>query len=94
LAIAVFDAAVNQGIPQAPKMLQIALGDLKVDGVIGDLTIAAAFKAEPKILRRFMAQRMIRYIRTIANDSTQEGFADDWSNRLMSLAELIFEKHS
>lgn len=90
LDVAVFDAAVNQGPGGAVRCLQIALGNLNVDGIMGDATKAAAFKASPTILRRFMAQRMVRYVRTIMKDNTQEAFADNWSNRLMSLAEVVF----
>ncbi len=90
LAIAVFDSAVNQGTGGAIRCLQIALGNLAVDGVMGDATKAAAFKSGPTIVRRFLAQRMVRYVRTIMKDNTQEAFADNWSNRLMRCAELIF----
>jgi len=89
LAIAVFDAAVNQGVGGAIRALQIAL-NLDADGIMGDKTKSEAFKAGPKTLRRFMAQRMVRYVRTIIKDNTQEGFLDNWSNRLMRLAVLVF----
>lgn len=89
LSIAVFDAAVNQGENAARRMLQIAL-EVTVDGVIGEKTIAAAFKSGPTTLRRFLAQRMARYTRTIMKNPTQEVFADNWSNRLMRCAQLVF----
>lgn len=89
LAIAVFDAAVNQGDGAAKRMLQIALG-VTVDGIIGEQTITAAFKSGAGTLRRFMAQRMARYARTIMRDQTQEVFIENWSGRLMSLAALVF----
>lgn len=90
LAIAVFDAAVNQGVGGAVRCLQIALTNLDVDGVMGDKTKAAAFKAGDTTTRRFLAQRMVRYIRTIMKDNSQEVFADNWANRLMRCAKLIF----
>lgn len=89
LAIALFDGAVNQGVGGAVRSLQIAIGNLEVDGAMGDKTKAAVFKAGPTILRRFLAQRMVRYIRTIMKDNTQEAWADNWSNRLMRLAEIV-----
>lgn len=89
LAIAMFDCAVNQGVGGAIRTLQIAL-NLDADGVMGDKTKNAAFKAGPNTLRRFMAQRMVRYVRTIIKDHTQEGFLDNWSNRLMRLAQIVF----
>ena len=89
LAISVFDAAVNQGEGTAKRMLQIAL-NVTVDGIVGDQTITAAFKSGPNIVRRFMAQRMARYMRLVMKDPTQEVFVENWSNRLMKLAQLIF----
>lgn len=89
LAIAMFDAAVNQGERGAIKMLQIALG-IAVDGVAGSQTITAAHKATG-IARRFLAQRMARYCRTIMKDPTQEVFAENWSGRLMRCAELVLK---
>ena len=56
-AVCVFDTAVNQGVNKAKRLLQIALG-VTVDGVIGDKTIAAAFKAGPTLVRKFLAYRM------------------------------------
>lgn len=90
LAIAVFDAAVNHGVKTAGKMLQMAL-NVDVDGIIGDVTIGASFKAGQKIVRQFLAQRMVRYIRIIMKDTTQQVFAENWSSRLMRLAELTLK---
>lgn len=89
LAIAVFDAAVNQGVNAAVRMLQIAL-DVAVDGLIGEKTIRAAFQAGGAGVRRFLAQRMARYARTIMRDASQEAFIENWSDRLMRLAEIVF----
>lgn len=91
LSIAVFDACVNQGDGAARRMLQIAL-NVSVDGIFGEETITAAFKSGQNTLRRFMAQRMARYARTIMKDTTQEMFIENWSNRLMKLAQLIFKQ--
>lgn len=90
LAIAVFDAAVNQGEGAAKRMLQMAL-NVEVDGIIGDQTITAAFKYGPRVARSFLARRMSRYIRTVMKDPTQEVFADNWSNRLMRCAQLVLK---
>ncbi len=89
LDMAMFDGAVNQGAGAAKRMLQIAL-NVVVDGIIGEKTIAAAFKSGPAELEKFMAQRMARYIRTVMNDPTQQGFTENWSSRLMSLAQIVF----
>lgn len=98
LAIAVMDAAVNQGVKGAGKMLQIALNgpsgsSLVVDGVIGDSTVTAAHKAGASITRRFLAQRMARYARTIMKDPTQEMWIENWSSRLMRCAELVLKSN-
>ena len=92
VAIVVFDAAVNQGVKTAVRMLQIALGTVDVDGVIGDATIAAAHKASASLTRRILAQRMTRYLKTVAGDKTQaDSFAENWSGRLMRCAELTMK---
>lgn len=90
LAIAVFDCSVNQGEGAAKRLLQIAL-DVDVDGILGEKTIAAAFKSGPQAIRHFMALRMARYIRTVMKDHTQEVFVDNWSARVMNLAEVVFK---
>lgn len=88
LAIAVFDASVNQGDGAARKMLQIALG-VTVDGVLGENTITALHKSGPSITRRYLAQRMARYARRIMEKPDQEVFIENWSGRLMRCAELV-----
>lgn len=56
-----FDAAVNQGVGGAARMLQQALG-VTVDGEIGPLTLAAARTASPReILTRYVDIRRNRY---------------------------------
>lgn len=91
LAIAVFDAAVNQGEGAAARMLQIVVG-ANVDGIVGPNTVTATFKAGDGVLRKFMAQRMARYVRTVMKDFTQDAFTENWSNRLMRLAQVVFSE--
>lgn len=88
LAICVFDTAVNQGVGKAKRLLQICL-DVVVDGVIGDKTIAAAFKAGPTITRKFLANRMAEYARLMAAKPTLLNFAVNWSYRVLRLADLV-----
>ena len=58
--LAVFDCAVNQGQPTARRILQRAAG-VKVDGIIGFITLKAV-KANPdSVLTDFMARRGVRY---------------------------------
>jgi lysozyme family protein len=64
LAIAVADAAVNQGRGPAITMLQGALG-VKPDGLIGPVTLGAAAKADANaILIDYLAARAVRYVAT------------------------------
>ena len=89
-SIAVFDTAVNQGVGKAKRLLQLSL-DVTVDGVIGDKTIAAAHKASRYRVKRFLAERQTSYARLMADKPELLQFALDWSYRVISLAELIFE---
>ena len=59
----VFDAAVNQGVQAAGKMLQGAVG-VAVDGKIGPATVAAAKRADAEAPARFMTLRAMRYADT------------------------------
>lgn len=90
-AIAVFDTAVNQGTTKAKRMLQIAL-DVTVDGVIGEKTITAAYKASPRKIKKYLAERLAAYVRTILDNPKLIVFAVNWSFRVIALAELILEK--
>jgi lysozyme family protein len=88
LAICVFDTAVNQGITKAKRILQISL-DVTVDGVIGDKTVAAAFKANSYHVKKFLANRMSEYMRLINANPSLMVFAINWSYRVISLADLV-----
>ena len=62
IRLALFDSAVNQGARQAVWCLQTALG-VKVDGVIGAQTLAAATAADSKkLLERFLSHRANHYM--------------------------------
>ena len=77
----VFDAAVNQGVSPAQKMMQEALG-VKVDGEIGKITLAAAKNSTNKECAKFMTLRAMRYIDTKNFDIYGKG----WFNRLFIMA--------
>lgn len=87
-AIATFDCAVNQGMGPAKRLLQIAL-DIEVDGVIGPKTIAAAFKAEPWIVKKLLALRLSEYFKLMTAKPNLQRYATNWCYRVVSLAELI-----
>lgn len=78
LDYAVVDFAVNSGTSRAAKELQKLLG-VAVDGVIGNLTLAAISGRDiPELIREYCAARM-RYLRGLKTWST---FGDGWSIRV------------
>ncbi len=81
IAVALFDAAVNQGPGIAVKLLQKALG-VTADGIVGPLTVAAAERAdEGELVVQFLGWRLRRYAFT-ANAST---YMRGWANRVLYL---------
>lgn len=81
LALIVFDAAVNNGVGQAARWLQAALG-VTVDGVIGPATRAAFASANAEeVLTELHASR----IYMMAGLSTWKNFGRGWSRRLARL---------
>jgi len=80
IALLVFDCAVNQGVARASRILQDALG-VKVDGVIGPLTIAAARQATAAVLMREIALgRALAYVAT----GNMQAFGKGWFRRLFA----------
>jgi lysozyme family protein len=82
LALAVFDAAVNQGVAAAGRFLQRAVG-ASADGVIGPNTLAAAGRAGEAALGHLLAERALHY----ASLPTFARFGRGWMRRL-------FETHA
>lgn len=78
LRLAVFDAAVNQGITAATKILQRA-AKITADGKFGPVTLSAAQKLD---LVSFLTERALSYVDT-PNFST---FGRGWLSRLMHIA--------
>lgn len=81
LSLYVFDAAVNQGVQPAIRMLQRAL-DTVQDGLIGRQTLALAEKSGGWHASRFMAIRALRYIGTRGFDTYGTG----WFTRLFEIS--------
>lgn len=77
LSLYVFDCAVNQGSDAAKKLLQAAL-NVKQDGLIGSVTLAAARKSGSETAALFMAGRALRYTGTRGFDVYGKG----WLKRL------------
>jgi len=79
--LALFDCGVNQGTGRAARLLQTAL-KVRVDGIIGPVTMRAVRSAGPSaLLTEFMAQRMRAYGRLSQLFRT---FGLGWSRRLMA----------
>ncbi len=78
LDLLTFDAAVNQGTNAAIKMLQRAL-NVKDDGVIGPVTMAAALASGKDMTAEYGAQRMLAY--GLNPNFSRYGLG--WSRRLM-----------
>lgn len=75
----VFDAAVNSGVSQAAKWLQLAVGTTP-DGVIGAVTIAAARGAGPLVPARYSGLRL----QFMTNLPTWSAFGKGWARRIAS----------
>lgn len=77
----VFDAAVNSGPGQSVKWLQRALG-VKDDGVLGNITLAAANAANAEtVYRRMLGQRL----EFMADLKTWNAFGKGWARRIATL---------
>jgi lysozyme family protein len=81
LDLAVFDCAVNQGVARATRLLQQA-ANVKADGVIGPITLAAIRNVPIRdLINEFMARRMNAYGRLQQLFRT---FGLGWSRRLVA----------
>lgn len=82
LALMVFDAAVQHAPIDAIMLLQQALGGLRVDGILGPVTLRTARAREPlKVLAEMAALRMVKYA-GLANWPT---YKLGWSRRLAAM---------
>ena len=80
LDYAVGDYAVNSGVSRAVKDLQRVLGGLKVDGVAGSKTLAAAAQADTVETIRKLCQHRMSFLRDLRTWST---FGEGWKKRVM-----------
>jgi lysozyme family protein len=81
LCVYVFDAAVNQGVQPAIKMLQHTLNVIQ-DGILGKATLHHALESGSWHRARYLALRGMRYTGTRNFDKFGEG----WFIRLFELA--------
>ena len=80
---AMFDAAVNSGVPQASRWLQRAVG-ANPDGIIGPRTLAAVQAADQStLLRRLLAVRL-RFMTDLSN---WPAHGRGWARRIADLME-------
>lgn len=76
----VFDAAVNQGVDTAIKLLQKAVG-VAQDGKLGQATLAAVSNRRAELPALFLTERAMRYMGTRHFDKYGRG----WLKRLFVL---------
>jgi len=86
VAMAVFDCAVNCGQHTAIKLLQ-EVCRVKIDGIIGPVTLTAAFKKDVVIY--YMAKRAEYYRDITLANSTLSKYLRGWFNRLFHLQSYI-----
>lgn len=79
---AVFDGAVNSGPVQSAKWLQRALG-VRVDGVIGEVTLAAAaaYPNKAQLINAILDRRL----NFLQNLRTWDAFGKGWSRRVLDV---------
>tara|TARA_R110002020_G_scaffold36451_7_gene109617 strand:+ start:79 stop:831 length:753 start_codon:yes stop_codon:yes gene_type:complete len=81
LDLALFDFAVNAGPSRAIRTLQAELG-VRVDGLVGPLTLAAVSKRGASGLIGALCDRRLSFLRRL---STFAHFGRGWSTRLASI---------
>ena len=92
LALVVFDTAVNLGVTQAIKLLQKALRNVVVDGVIGPETVSAAKMYLPRgeLVAQYLAMRTRYYEDLVARDESSlrkfGAYLWGWKMRVFRLA--------
>ncbi len=85
IGLALFDQAVNRGVPAAIRLLQAAMG-IKADGILGPKTIAKIKEEnEVVLLYKFCRECQLSYVRIVQANPSQIRFLAGWSNRLWEL---------
>lgn len=80
-----FDSAVNHGVSRAVKLLQKAIGTVKVDGIIGFQTIMNSPKAT---LGKYTSERALFYAKIVARNPRQLKYLKGWMIRLNKVTRL------
>jgi len=94
VAVALLDAAVNQGVVRAVKWVQSALDTDVVDGIVGPRTVAAARNDCGRWLVPFLLHRHAAYMKTIAANPEMIEWAGTWAERLFLLEKMVLGIHA
>jgi lysozyme family protein len=81
IALTVFDAAVNSGPARALRLLQGVLS-VQADGVIGPLTLKAAWQADPTETIRAFTRTRLGFLARLA---TWPVFGRGWRRRVLAV---------
>jgi lysozyme family protein len=93
IAVMIFDAAVNHGPFRASMLLQQTL-HIKMDGIIGDISITSVEKYLNKhgtdaLIVEFLGYRLEFFHYIVRGDSSQAEFLRGWFNRVLRLQQFI-----
>jgi lysozyme family protein len=97
-----FDAAVNHGLKNAGRMLQISINDLfendevEEDGAVGPATLAALSSLiegvdVEAVINTYLLHRSLFYTRLVNRDRSQMKFFRGWMNRVGKLKSFVEE---
>ena len=90
-----FDSYVQHRPRVASEILQratnfVARDQLRVDGIIGPLTIETARRQDPKMLARsIIIERLFFYCRIVERDRTQAKFLKLWRPRMQRVLKVV-----
>ena len=89
LGIAHFDTAYNEGVEEAIKILQHALG-ITADGIFGPETMHGVAAAEQiNLLASYLNARRNSYHEIVAANPSKEKFLQGWLNRVYALEKYL-----
>lgn len=80
-----FDTAVNSGISRANKILQKAIGNISVDGVIGEITLSGSIHIT---LTDYALARCLFYAKIVRNKKSQGKFIVGWIKRVKEVVKM------
>lgn len=81
-----FDTAVNMGLAGSARVLQESINhqNVKVDGIIGPITLSYSFSVTKD---RYAFHRALRYMEIIARNQRLADFSRGWKRRLHDIWE-------